>query len=239
MRDPEVDACARDWLRHAREDLDAAATLLRAIGVDPLPESGWLEFGSDGWPDSPSRRLGRAVAYASRVHEGQVRKGTEIPYIAHLLAVAALVLESGGSETEAIAALLHDAAEDQGGLERLADLRARFGDPVAEIVAGCSDTFEIPKPDWRPRKERYVEELRTKPEPILRVSLADKLHNARAVLRDYEAEGDKIFDRFNAGKEDQRWYYGALAGVFEERLAGDWMTAEFTRVVTRLRELWA
>jgi (p)ppGpp synthase/HD superfamily hydrolase len=149
------------------------------------------------------------------------------------------VLENGGSEDEAIAALLHDAPEDQGGLERLADIRTRFGDSVAEIVVACTDTFESPKPPWRERKEQYLAALRTKPEPALRVSLADKLHNARALLRDYEAVGDDLFERFNAGKEDQCWYYSELAAVFTERLAGDWMAAEFRAVVDRLRRLWA
>lgn len=236
---------------------DQPTWVIRAIRVTPVRDSDWVEFGLDGWPreagvglrdvvgpglPAPAAlgpRFGKAVAYALHVHGGHLRKGTEIPYAAHLLAVVALVLENGGSEEEAIAALLHDAAEDQGGLERLADIRVRFGDGVAELVAACTDTFESPKPPWRARKEQYLTALRTKPEPALRVSLADKLHNARALLRDYEAVGDDLFERFSAGKEDQRWYYGELAEVFTERLAGNWMAAEFQAVVDQLRRRWS
>ena len=160
-----------------------------------------------------------AVAVARELHAGQVRKGTEIPYVSHLLAVAAIVLEAGGDEETAIAALLHDAAEDAGGEETLDSIRARFGDRVAEIVASCSDTFEHPKPDWRERKERYLAHLRDDdlPEGALLVSLADKLHNARAILLDLRVEGDALWARFNRGAGEQVWYYRALVAAFRAR----------------------
>ncbi|MBA2344583.1 MAG: HD domain-containing protein, partial [Rubrobacter sp.] len=127
----------------------------------------------------------QALTYASIVHAAQRRKGTETPYITHLLAVAAIVGENGGTENEIIAALLHDAPEDQGGKERLADIRTRFGDEVADIVEACSDTFEIPKPPWRGRKEAYIAHIREASASARLVSAADKLHNARSILSDY------------------------------------------------------
>ncbi len=150
-------------------------------------------------------RFDEALVYAADVHRDQRRKGTQTPYIAHLLHVAALVIEDGAlagelNEDEAIAALLHDAAEDQGGEERLADIRSRFGERVAEIVAACSDTFEDPKPPWRERKEAYIARLRTETDRgILRVSAADKVHNCRAIVVDYRLLGDALVDALQPG----------------------------------------
>lgn len=160
-------------------------------------------------------RFTDALTYAAAAHDGQLRKGTDLPYVSHLLSVAALVLDDGGSETEAIAALLHDVVEDQGGHERLLDVRARFGDEVADIVAACTgyDTTTDRGP-WRERKERYVAHVATMPTAAQRVSLADKLHNARAILRDYRRHGEGLWDRFNAGRADQLWYLRALTGAF-------------------------
>src|SRR3954453_20932533 len=134
-------------------------------------------------------RFDRALLYATHVHGGQVRKGTTTPYVAHLLAVAATVLEYGGDEDLAIAALLHDSVEDQGGKARLEDIRNRFGDQVAHVVAACSDSLADTgkgerKPAWQERKEAYIAHLDSADDAILRVSLADKVHNARAILRD-------------------------------------------------------
>src|SRR5450759_3433405 len=134
-------------------------------------------------------RFDRALLYATHVHGGQVRKGTSIPYVAHLLAVAATVLEYGGSEDMAIAALLHDAVEDQGGEPRLSDIRSRFGERVAGMVrAGCDSFVNISaghhKEDWRTRKTQYIEHLNTVDPDTLLVSLSDKIHNARSILRD-------------------------------------------------------
>ena len=179
-------------------------------------------------------RFGQALAYAAEVHRDQFRKGTTIAYLSHLLAVCGLVLEDGGDEDEAIAALLHDAPEDQGGRERLAEVRMRFGERVATLVEACSDTFETPKPDWRVRKERYLDHLRVETDQgVLRVSLADKLANARSLLRDQLQQGDTHWDRFHAPRHDQRWYYTSLATVFEERANGP-MARELNDTVTRL-----
>lgn len=169
----------------------------------------------------------RAFLYASHVHGGDIRKHTEIPYMSHLMSVCALVLEAGGSETQAIAALLHDAAEDFGGEGRLADIRTRFGDGVADIVETCSDslvTDPSKKPDWRTRKKVYIAHLDGALEDALLVSLADKLHNARAIYRDQRLLGDTLFSRFTMGKDDPRrgraateWYYDELAQAFAGR----------------------
>lgn len=132
-----------------------------------------------------SERFEEALAYAVRLHASQNRKGTETPYVAHLLGVVALVLEDGGDEDEAIAALLHDAIEDQGDKVTLEQVRSRFGERVARIVQGCTDADTIPKPPWKKRKESYVEHVRHAPPDVRRVSLADKLNNAQAILRDY------------------------------------------------------
>jgi (p)ppGpp synthase/HD superfamily hydrolase len=170
-------------------------------------------------------RFDRALLYATHVHGGQVRKKTSTPYVAHLLAVAATVLEYGGDED--LAALLHDSAEDQGGKARLEDVRNRFGERVARIVEACSDSLADtatgePKADWRERKEAYLADLRKADEDILRVSLADKVHNTRAILRDQRKPdiGEEVWARFTQPKEQTLWYYRSLADRFCERLPG-------------------
>jgi (p)ppGpp synthase/HD superfamily hydrolase len=171
-------------------------------------------------------RFDRALLYATHIHGGQVRKGTSTPYVAHLLAVAATVLEYGGDEDLAIAALLHDSVEDQGGKARLDDVRNRFGEGVARIVEVCSDSLADTgkgerKANWRERKEAYLAHLRTADEDILWVSLADKVHNARTILRDLRKPdiGEKVWARFNASTKQTLWYYRSLAEVFGERLS--------------------
>lgn len=176
--------------------------------------------------DNPlSTRFEEALVFATRLHATQQRKGTEIPYVSHLLAVASLVIEAGGNEDEAIAALLHDGPEDQGGLRTLKEIRDRFGVPVGKIVAACSDTFDAKKPAWRARKETYLAHLREAAPSVLLVSCADKLHNARAILADYRRHGEALWSRFNAGRDDILWYYGELARFFvnqgPDRLAGE------------------
>ena len=163
-----------------------------------------------------SRRFADALAYACDVHEGQLRKGTGVPYVSHPIAVCSLVLEDGGSEDEAVAALLHDAVEDGGGQERLADIRSRFGESVADIVWGCSDTDQVPKPPWRERKRRYIEHVRKASASVRRVSCADKLHNAWATLRDYRVHGEELWKRFNASGDDTLWYYRELIEAFRQ-----------------------
>jgi (p)ppGpp synthase/HD superfamily hydrolase len=172
-------------------------------------------------------RFDRALLYATHVHGGQLRKGTSVPYIAHLLAVAATVLEYDGSEDMAIAALLHDAVEDQGGEPRLSDIRNRFGDRVADIVRSCSDSVVNAsagqhKEDWRLRKTRYVEHLGSADNDTLLVSLADKIHNARSILRDLRKPevGEAVWSRFKSSKKDTLWHYRALAQAFMQHLPG-------------------
>ena len=180
----------------------------------------------------------RALVLARRLHEHQARKGTTIPYIAHLMAVAAIVLEDGGSEAQAIAALLHDAPEDQGSMAALEEIRLLFGDVVATIVESLTDSFEHPKPPWRERKVRYIERLGEEPITVLQVSLADKVHNATAIVRDLEAHGPVLWGRFNEGAEGQLWYYRSLAEVLWARLPGP-RSAELRRLVDRMEELHA
>ena len=142
------------------------------------------------------------MTYAHDVHQGQFRTGTGVPYIAHVLGVAAIAMEYAGSEDEAIGALLHDAAEDGGGEATLAEIRARFGDAVADIVLGCSDSLvEDPedKLPWRDRKENYLAHLENASQSVCLVSAADKLHNVRSIIRDYHEHGDAIWMRFRAG----------------------------------------
>lgn len=165
-------------------------------------------------------RFDDALRYAHDLHRDQTRKGTAIPYIAHLMTVSALVLEHGGNEDQAIGALLHDAAEDQGGEETLADIRRRFGDAVAQIVHDCTDAWIEPKPEWRPRKEAYLAALPMKASQSLLVSLADKTHNAEAILFDYRVLGPGLWSRFNGGQDGTRWYYGALVDIFSEWMPG-------------------
>jgi (p)ppGpp synthase/HD superfamily hydrolase len=169
-------------------------------------------------------RFDRALLYATHVHGGQVRKETSTPYVAHLLAVAATVLEYG--EDLAIAALLHDSVEDQGGKARLDDVRNRFGEGVARIVEACSDSLADTgkgerKAHWQERKEAYLAHLRTADEDILWVSLADKVHNARTILRDLRKPdiGEKVWARFNVSTKQTLWYYHSLADIFCERLS--------------------
>jgi (p)ppGpp synthase/HD superfamily hydrolase len=161
-----------------------------------------------------TQRFEDAFVYAIRAHGGQRKKGTDTPYIAHVMDVTALVLMNGGQEDHAIAALLHDVAEDAGGRHRLEDVRVRFGHAVAEIVEGCSDTFDDPKPPWLERKKAYIDHLpHTSPATRL-VSAADKLANARAIISDVKAQGDGVWDRFNGKKDGTIWYYRTIADVF-------------------------
>jgi (p)ppGpp synthase/HD superfamily hydrolase len=173
----------------------------------------------------------RALLYASRLHKDQVRKGTSTPYITHLLAVASIVGENGGTEDEVVAALLHDAPEDQGGEATLREIRARFGDEVAEIVDGCTDTYEDPKPLWRERKERYLAHLASASDSVRLVSSADKLHNARTVLSDYRLLGEDLWTRFNGKKEGTLWYYRAIVDTLPGKGP---IVEELDRVVTEL-----
>lgn len=176
-------------------------------------------------------RFEEALRYAARLHRAQMRKGTNIPYVTHLLAVAAIVGENGGTEDEVIAALLHDAVEDQGGAATREEIRRRFGDSVATIVDGTSDTDVIPKPPWPERKRNYVAHISSASRSVRLVSAADKLHNARSILRDLRAEGEAAWRRFSAGKEDQLWYYRALVDAFREADGLEELVDELDQVV--------
>src|SRR5829696_1842307 len=160
--------------------------------------------------------LESALKYASRLHAKQARKGSDAPYISHLLGVAAIALEHGATEKEGIAALLHDAVEDQGGQATLDTIRRRYGKRVAGIVAACSDTDESPKPPWRERKEAYVARLRTEPYSVRLVVAADKLHNVRDVLRSYRIHGDDLWSHFKGGRDGTIWYYGAVVDALNQ-----------------------
>jgi (p)ppGpp synthase/HD superfamily hydrolase len=184
-------------------------------------------------------RFNRALVRAAEIHRHQIRKCSEgdpeIPYISHLLNVCGLVLQDGGSEDEAIAALLHDAPEDQGGEPMLEEIEAEFGPNVAKIVTECSDTFEHPKPPWRHRKEEYLAHLPETSLSALRVSVADKLDNARATLLDYRRLGEDLWARFNVGRDQQLWYYRSLVTTYREIDGFESpMINELDRVVTEL-----
>jgi len=183
-----------------------------------------------------SERFEEALRLATQLHAGQKRKESKTPYLAHLLSVTALVLEAGGDEDIAIAALLHDAVEDQGGLETLEQIRDKFGSRVADIVEACTDAYTLPKPPWRERKEAYIAHLREATPEAQLVSLADKLHNARSILRDLRQRGETTWDKFNGGKEGTLWYYRTLLEVFQESMDGA-LVDELERVVTEIRQL--
>lgn len=183
-----------------------------------------------------SPRFEQALLYATHVHAGQLRKGTGVPYVAHLLGVTSIALEYGADEDQAIAALLHDAVEDAGGKGRQADIEQRFGARVAEIVAGCTDSDTTPKPPWRERKQAYVALLPQAPPHVRLVSAADKLYNARAILHHYRAQGEAVWKRFAGGREGTLWYYRAATSALQEAGA-DELVAELDRVVTQLELL--
>lgn len=185
-----------------------------------------------------STRFDEALVFATRLHARQVRKGSGIPYISHLLAVTALVLEYGGNEDEAIAALLHDAVEDQGGEATRREIQQRFGDTVVEIVNGCTDADTIPKPPWRPRKEAYIAHLRHASPSVLLVSAADKLHNTRSILGDYRIVGEEVWQRFKAGKEGTLWYYRALLTVYQTHTITP-LILELERVINEMEAVVA
>jgi (p)ppGpp synthase/HD superfamily hydrolase len=185
-------------------------------------------------------RFTDAFAFAFEVHREQTKKSTTVPYITHLLEVAGLVLSYGGNEDEAIAALLHDTVEDHPDRASFDDIGKRFGERVAAIVESCSDATVIPKPPWRPRKEKYIAHLRGADESVLMVAAADKLANARSVMKDYRDVKDHVWERFNAGKSDQLWYYRTVTQTLEEAAGSGRARAlvqELKRAVHELEEL--
>ncbi len=184
-------------------------------------------------PVSLGVRFERALVFATRKHDGQTRKRTSVPYISHLLMVAGMVLQAGGDEDLAIAALLHDVVEDCGGMPMLKEIRRRFGKRVAHVVEGCTDSFETPKRPWQERKEFYLKHLRTADADIRLVSAADKVHNAREILGDFREIGAAVWQRFAGKRQGTLWYYQALAREFN-RGRPNRLVQDLDRVVREL-----
>jgi (p)ppGpp synthase/HD superfamily hydrolase len=183
-------------------------------------------------------QFSKALVYAELKHHNQIRKGGDIPYVGHLLLVAGLVINDGGSEAQAIAALLHDTVEDAGGPATLEEIKKNFGDEVARIVDECSDTDVEPKPPWRERKQTYINHLADVGQDTLLVSVADKLDNARSMLRDYHEHGPELWQRFTVkDPHDHLWYYTELLKAYRARDCTSWMVDELDRVVTELKRL--
>ena len=183
-------------------------------------------------------RFLRGFEFAAEKHKGQTRKASTIPYIAHLMGVASLVLEAGGDEDLAIAALLHDVVEDCGGAPMLKEIRRRFGKRVAHVVDGCTDTDTDPKPPWRERKQKYLQHLQTADADTRLVSAADKLNNVRSILSDYRAVGESVWSRFNGGREGTLWYYRTLRDHFLQHKSNR-ITRDFALAVLELDALVA
>jgi (p)ppGpp synthase/HD superfamily hydrolase len=181
-------------------------------------------------------RFHKALVYAARVHSRQFRKGTSRPYVGHLMGVAALVLTHGGDENDAIAALLHDAVEDQGGHPRLRQIRRKFGARVAQIVESCTDSYTDPKPPWLERKKAYLEHLRHADASVRLVSAADKLYNAQETLSDYRVHGSRIWKRFHAGRDLTLWYYREVIKILGRRGPRD-LVRDLDRVVRELESV--
>lgn len=183
-------------------------------------------------------RFEHALIVAARLHRRQRRKGSDVPYVAHLLGVCAIVLEYGGGEAEAIAALLHDAVEDQGGEATFEHIRREFGEEVAGLVAACTDSWTVPKPPWRQRKEAFLERLDSASDGALLVAAADKLYNLRSVVAAYRQHGEATWGRFSQGRAEQLWYFESVvtllagSGRVPPALAG-----ELQRELETLREL--
>src|SRR5438045_8883106 len=184
-----------------------------------------------------SRQFEKALVYATRIHGGKLRKKTRIPYIAHILGGCAIAMEYGANKTAAIAARLHDAVEDCGGWKRLRDIERKYGKKVAKIVQGCTDTDQTPKPPWLERKKAYVAHVRHASISTKLVSASDKLHNVRAILMNYRQVGEKLWSRFNGGKEGALWYYRALVNAFGGAKRIPPLVEENDRVLTELESL--
>ena len=188
------------------------------------------------------KRFRDALVWAAELHEDQDRKGGDVPYVAHLLGVAAIVLEHGGSEDVAIAALLHDALEDQAHKITEGEIRARFGEVVERIVIECSDGTPEEQQDrshdrWYARKKKYIAEIAHKSDGALMVSMADKLYNARSMLEDYRTEGETLWGRFTTGREGNLWYYAAMVEAYEKRVGHTRLWGELARTVAEMRNL--
>ena len=188
-----------------------------------------------------SERFCDALVFAARLHANQRRKLSGEPYVAHLLRVAGIVLEHGADEDEAIAALLHDAVEDQGGAATGRIIGERFGPRVAEIVRGCSDTDQTPKPPWRERKEAHLAHLREASASVRLISAADKLDNVRSILAAYRVMGEGIWERFRGGRDGTLWYFRSVVETLKQAGANplvdelDRAVGELTRAIAEVR----
>jgi (p)ppGpp synthase/HD superfamily hydrolase len=191
-----------------------------------------LEFAMTPISNLLTDRFESALLYACQLHANQLRKDGTTPYIAHLLSVSALVLENGGDEDEAIAALLHDAVEDQGGASTGEAIRKQFGDRVFAIVDGCTEPLEKSY-NWRQRKQAYLDHLQHAIPEVCRVSLADKLHNLRSLLVSLQHEGEQVWQRFNSDKANHLWFYYSLSAIYQVR-SQDPMVHTFTQLVQQL-----
>ncbi|TAE44732.1 MAG: HD domain-containing protein [Oscillatoriales cyanobacterium] len=183
-----------------------------------------------------SNRFSEALTYAAELHATQVRKGSGVPYIAHLLGTASIALEYGASEDEAIAALLHDAIEDRGGPTTREAIRNHFGDIVTAIVDGCTDSDATAKPPWRDRKQAYIDRISQASHSVRLVSAADKLYNARSILKDYRELGDRVWERFKGKKDGTLWYYNSLVEALRQAESTP-IVEELARTVLELNKL--
>jgi (p)ppGpp synthase/HD superfamily hydrolase len=231
---------------------ESEVTAQRRGGRTPREDENMVAMKNIKEPESANflhltARFTRAMDYARQVHVNY-RKGTTVPYMAHLLGVVSLVMGESGhvhfpvTEDMVIGALLHDAVEDEGGLPRLRDIEANFGKEVAKIVEGCTDSFEedsSKKPEWEVRKKSYIDRLRKEPEGTLLVSAADKLYNARTILEDYREIGAEIWSRFKRGRKEQLWYYNELIKIYEQRCPSWRIVSELKRVVGELERVSA
>src|SRR3981081_1427500 len=181
-------------------------------------------------------RLQRAFSYAAEKHAGQTRKQTAVPYLSHLMAVASLVLEAGGDEDMAMAALLHDVVEDCGGMPRLREVRKQFGSRGGKIVEGCTDSFVEPKPEWLERKKNYLREVKHADVETRLVSATDKLHNVRTILTDYRQQGESIWTRFSGERDGSLWYDRALSDEYQQR-SPNRITRELEIAVAELEQV--
>jgi len=177
-----------------------------------------------------------ALLFAFNTHKNQTRKATTIPYFAHVMGVSSYVLEAGADEDTAIAALLHDAVEDGGGLPVFEQIRIRFGERVANIVDHCTDSFTQPRPPWRERKEKYLEKLATASPEARLVSVADKLYNVRSIIDALRLDGDSVWDRFNGGKDGSLWYYRSLLDIFQAT-GSNQIIDEYARAIALMEQL--
>jgi GTP pyrophosphokinase len=196
----------------------------------PTPPEPWLY----------SHRFLLALEVAATMHAAQRRKGSDIPYVSHLLGTCSIALEYGADEDEAIAALLHDAIEDLEPTEAARAAVAKFGERVLTIVEGCTDADTHPKPPWRERKERYIAHLAEADASTLLVSASDKLHNARSILTDLRRTGDAVWDRFNVSRDQTLWYYRELVAAFRANPAHQpALIDELDRTVAEMERLAA